>query len=72
MAEPDNQTLRVLREIRTGFKTLDQRLGAVESRLDNIRQAINGENGLGRYAAAEVEGRLESLEKRIKALEGRR
>lgn len=83
MAEPENQTLRVLRDIRAAIKGLDQktdrRFASLESkfddmssRLDNVRQAVTGESVLGRYAAAEVEERLDSLEKRVKALEGRR
>jgi polyhydroxyalkanoate synthesis regulator phasin len=80
MAGPENQTLRVLRDIRAAIKAMDQkferRFEAVDgkfddlrSRMDNIRQAINGESVLGRYAAAEVDERLDSLEKRIAALE---
>jgi chaperonin cofactor prefoldin len=83
MADPENQTLRVLRDIRGAIESMDQRLGGLSdkvdknqedlrSRLDSPRQAINGESVLGRYAAAEVEERLESLEKRIAALESRR
>jgi polyhydroxyalkanoate synthesis regulator phasin len=76
MAEPENQTLRILREIREAIKAMDEkndkRFGAVESRLDNIRHALNGESILGRYAVAEVDERLAALEKRVKALEGRR
>jgi polyhydroxyalkanoate synthesis regulator phasin len=76
MAEPENQTLRILRDIREAIKAAekksDKRFDAIESRLDNIRQAMNGESVLGRYAAAEVDERLDALEKRVKALEGRR
>jgi chaperonin cofactor prefoldin len=83
MADPENQTLRVLRDIRGAIKSMDQRLTVLSdkvdknqddlrSRIDNLRQAINGESVLGRYAAAEVEERLEALEKRISALESRR
>lgn len=54
MAEPENQTLHILREIRTAMKTLDRkvtsgfesvdaRFGKLDSRLDNIWQALNGE-----------------------------
>jgi hypothetical protein len=38
--------------------------------MDNLRQAINGESVLGRYAAAEVEERLGAIERRLDALEG--
>jgi hypothetical protein len=80
MAEPENQTLHILREIRTalqtldrkttsGFEAVDARFGKVEARLGNIWQALNGESILGRYAVADVEQRLETLEKRLNALE---
>ena len=79
MADPENQTLRILRDIRTAMNAMDSRIEAArrqsrrisEARLDNIRQAINGESVLGRYAAAEVEERLDLLEKRVTALERR-
>ena len=80
MAEPENQTLRVLRDLREAvkaldlkverrFNTVDTRFDEVRSRMDNIRQALNGESVLGRYAAAEVEERLEAIEKRLSELE---
>jgi len=83
MAEPENQTLRILRDIREMLKDSEKRAADLEkkvdrnhselkSRLDNIRQALNGESILGRYAVAEVDERLAALEKRVKALEGRR
>ncbi len=82
MADPENQTLHVLRDLRAAIESLDSRVqrldgkvdrnhGDLRSRLDNIRQAVNGESVLGRYAASEVEERLESLETRVKALETR-
>jgi len=60
MADPENQTLRVLRDIRTAIKSLEQRFDKrfevadrksddLRSRIDNLRQAtINGESVLGR------------------------
>ena len=83
MADPENRTLHILRDIRAAIKAVDQKferrfettdakLDDLRSRLDNIRQAIAGESVLGRYAAAEVDERLDSLEKRVAALEGRR
>ena len=93
MADPENQTLRILRDIRDAINSLEQRFDKrfevadrksddLRSRIDNLRQAVNGESVLGRYAAAEVEERLETLEKRLEkldsleqrvsALEGRR
>ncbi len=72
MAEPQDMILPLLREIRTEiedlgrsterqFESVVDRLERVEGRLGNIREAINGESVLGRYAAAEVEERLESI-----------
>ena len=83
MADPENRTLHILRDIRAAIKAMDGRIAGLDqkvdgnqadlrSRLDNIRQAIAGESVLGRYAAAEVDERLDSLEKRVAALEGRR
>ncbi|MCJ2061620.1 hypothetical protein MKK63_02695 [Methylobacterium sp. J-088] len=69
--------LRELRtEMQTSFADVRQQFGAVnarfdrlESRFDNLREAVNGESVLGRYAAAEVEDRLDAIEKRLAALE---
>lgn len=80
MAEPENQTLHILREIRTamqaldrkttsGFEAVEARFSKLDFRLDNIWQALNGESILGRYAVAEVDERLEAIEKRLAALE---
>ena len=82
MAEPDNMILVLLREMRAEvnarfdevheeFTRVDSRFDRLEKRLENIRQAAFGESVLGRYAAAEVEERLEHIEKRLEALEGR-
>jgi len=80
MAEPDNMILVLLREMRAEmnarFEEVREEFSRVESRFDrlerreNIRQAAFGESVLGRYAAAEVEERLERIEKRPEALEG--
>jgi hypothetical protein len=63
MADPENQTLRILRDIRTAMNAMDSRMGQIDgkmddlrSRLDNIRQAITGESVLGRHAAARGRG----------------
>jgi hypothetical protein len=73
MAEPENQTLRILREFREEFRTFrqttDGNFAALRSRMDNIWQALNGESILGRYAVAEVDERLEKIEKPLSALE---
>ncbi|KNY24556.1 hypothetical protein [Methylobacterium sp. ARG-1] len=74
MAEPQDMILPLLREMRTEirefgqnaareFTGVNQRLDRIEGRLANMREGINGESVLGRYAAAEVEERLDALEK---------
>lgn len=73
MSEPENQTLRILREIRLALTRMDEKIDRnhddTRSRMDSIRQVLAGESVLGRYAAAEVEERLEAIEKRLSALE---
>ena len=83
MADPEHHTLRLLREIRAAQKLSDEKLGALDTKVDknhqevkdrlkSVQQAITGESVLGRYAAAEVEERLTAVEKRLTALEKRR
>jgi polyhydroxyalkanoate synthesis regulator phasin len=72
MAEPDNLTLALLRELRAELERQDQARRALERRFDHLREAVTGESVLGRYAAAEVEERLEGIERRLAALEKRR
>lgn len=80
MADVENQTIHILRELRAAIKVLDDNVKSlddkvdsgfadVRSRMDNLRQAINGESVLGRYAASEVDERLEALEQRVSKLE---
>ncbi len=82
MADPQDMILPLLREIRaemqTGFERIDRKLEQhderfekLEKRFDNLRQAVYGESVLGRYAAAEVEERLEAIENRLATLETR-
>ena len=76
MAEPDNLVPVLLRELRADmdqrFAQADTRFDRLEKRLENVRQAAIGESVLGRYAASEVEERLERIDKRLAALEKRR
>jgi polyhydroxyalkanoate synthesis regulator phasin len=83
MAEPENQTLRLLREIRrqgeaNGAETeklrTEMREGFenISDRLKNLQQAMIGESILGRYTVAEVEERLNNLEQRVSDLEKQR
>jgi len=80
MAGPQDMILPLLREMRTDirelgqntareFTVVKQRLDQIEGRLANMREAINGKSVLGRYAAAEVEERLDAIEKRLAVLE---
>ena len=73
MAAPENHTLRILREFRDEFRAFRDKtegdFDSLRSRMDNIVQALNGESILGRYAVAEVDERLEAIEKRLSALE---
>ncbi|WP_132254772.1 hypothetical protein [Methylobacterium segetis] len=82
MAEPQDMILPLLREVRgdvgeiraamrEGFTRVDARFDKLERRFDNLREAVNGESVLGRYAAAEDEERLEAIEKRLARLETR-
>ncbi|MEA2952613.1 MAG: hypothetical protein QOJ96_2133 [Alphaproteobacteria bacterium] len=83
MSDPENHTVRLLREFRKEFKDFnlrfddfrkqtDKNFGHLGERLDSLGQAVIGESVLGRYAAAEVEERLDALEKRLSTLEKRR
>jgi len=87
MADPENQTLRLLRELReqnSQFRAdmieqnnalrVEMREGFehVNERLKNLQQAMIGESVLGRYTVAEVEERLDNLEQRVSALEKER
>jgi polyhydroxyalkanoate synthesis regulator phasin len=80
MAEPENQNLRLVREIRDQNETTRGDLSNlstevregfenVNERLKNLQQAMIGESILGRYTVAEVEERLGNLEQRVSALE---
>ena len=73
MADIEKQTIRNLRELRTAIKAMDEKVDSgftdIRPRMESLRQAINGESVLGRYAASEVEERLEALESRVARLE---
>ena len=65
MAEPNNLVLVHLREIRAEmnarFNKVDERFDRLEKKIETVKQAAFGESVLGRYAAAEVEERLEQI-----------
>ena len=80
MVDPDNHTLRLLREIRSqgdGLRkdfeklrgSMDKGFTEIRERIDDLAQMVVGEGVLGRYAAADVDKRLEALEKRVTKLE---
>ncbi len=73
MAEPESLILAKLNKmessIERGFFAVNDRLDRLETKVENVKQAAFGESVLGRYAAAEVEKRLEALEKRLAAIE---
>ncbi|MGT2481802.1 hypothetical protein ACU4GR_29875 [Methylobacterium oryzae CBMB20] len=56
-------------DVRQQSEAVNARFDRLEGRFDNLREAVNGESVLDRYAAAEVEERLEAIEKRLAALE---
>jgi chaperonin cofactor prefoldin len=83
MPSPENHTLRLLQEIRGSLRSVDQKVDGLSDKVDRIRDDLKnrvddltrvfaGESVLGRYAAADVDKRLEALEKRISVLEKRR
>jgi len=80
MAAPENHTLRLLQEIRSAVGVLDNRVDALDKKVDrnheelkerieSLRQAAFGESVLGRYATAEFEERISAIETRLSALE---
>ena len=76
MKEPENHTLRLLREFRDEFRdfraqTTDNFARTTE-RIDKLARMMAGDTVLGRYAAAGVEERLTAIEKRLSTLERRR
>jgi hypothetical protein len=75
MADPDNHTLRLPRELRDAIASLDNKVDRnheeVRERFDSLRKLMAGESVLGRYATAEFEERIAAIEERLLALEHR-
>lgn len=73
MKEPVSLTLEILREIREDVRKVDAKVDSsyagLSAQIESLREVISGESVLGRYAAADVDRRLESLEKRVSTLE---
>jgi hypothetical protein len=76
MKEPGGHSLRLLREMRQSADAFEKRMDEFVRRTDknfeSMRNAIAGESVLGRYAAAGVEDRLTTIEKRLSTLERQR
>ena len=82
MAEPDNLVLTLLREMRRAmddrfdqvdvrFDQVDERFAEQSKKIESIRQALQSETILGRYAVNGVDDRLDAIEKRLDMIEGR-
>jgi hypothetical protein len=86
MAEPENHTLRLLRDIRAVIESMNANLDRrfdeqdkkneqnyqdLRERIERIRHAPFGESVLGRHVAADVEERLIAIEKRLSLLDQR-
>jgi chaperonin cofactor prefoldin len=87
MVEPDNFIVALLREMRAEmnerfqtleirmngrFDVVDARFESMEKRLESVRQAAFGESLMARYTVAEVEDRLQDIEKRLATIEDSR
>jgi len=73
VAGPENHTLRLLREFRQEFKEFRREFSefraSTDERFDELARLFAGESVLGRYAAADVDKKLQALERRVAKLE---
>jgi len=80
MTEPEDHTLRLLREIRKVIRSTDQKVGKLDAKIDTVHgdlkigiealtQALAGEMAANRYTAGGVEQRLANVERRLLVLE---
>ena len=73
MKEPENLTLRLLREFREEFrdyrKEFAEYRALTEERFVELTRLFAGEGVLARYATAGIDRRLDDREKRMSALE---
>jgi hypothetical protein len=71
-----DNTLKSLIDLRGDFESLrrdvTQGFEHLGERIEHLTRLVTGESVLGRYAAANVDGRLDALEKRVSALEDHR
>jgi len=76
MAEPQDLVLPILRELQAELaafrKESGQRFDKVDARIKNLNAAMAGETVLSRVLVGEYEERLETLEKKVRSLEGRK
>ena len=85
MAEPIDLIIPMLREMRAENasmheqtralisaleKRMDGRLGAVETAQSSFKQALSADTLMSRLLTGEFDERIESLERRVRALEG--
>lgn len=82
MAEPKDMVVPLLKEMRAEIAAIRKDVSIVRgevsdfrdetrSQLKNIRSALAGDTILGRMLAADVEERLDLLEKKVATLESR-
>ena len=73
MSEPENHTLRLLREFREEFREFrtrtEENFVDLKARIDGLNLTLAGEIATNRYTAGGVERRLADIEKRLSALE---
>ena len=73
MADPESHTLQLRREFRREFgeyrKEFNEFRDNTDARFDELARLFAGESVLGRYAAADVEKRLTTIEQRLAVLE---
>ena len=73
MDDANNHTLRLLRELRDQFASFQREVSDfrthTDERFDELVKLFAGEGVLARYAVANVDTRLPSLEERVAALE---
>jgi hypothetical protein len=80
MAEPENHTLRLLREFREESQQFQSRtdgtlsklvtdVSDIRDKLDTLTRAVAGEIVQSRYVSAGVDERISDIERRLTALE---
>ena len=74
MAEPGDMIVPMLREMRAEiaarFDGVDARLEALERAQASFKQALSADTLMSRLLTGEFDERIESLERRVRALDG--